>query len=103
MTRNCRELREANLEAVAELHADDAAALGVRGGDPLRVTSRRGSEVFSARVVEGARKGLVFVHMHDPERLCNRLTNDAVDPVSRQPEFKICAVKAVKVEKAGKA
>jgi nitrate reductase NapA len=47
-------------------------------------------------VVDGARKGLVFVHMHDPDHMCNRLTNDAVDPVSRQPEFKICAVKAAK-------
>jgi nitrate reductase NapA len=52
--------------------------------------------VFKARVVEGARQGLVFAHMHDPDRMCNVLTNDAVDPVSRQPEFKICAVKAAK-------
>jgi nitrate reductase (cytochrome) len=37
------------------------------------------------------------VHMHDPDRMCNRVTNDAVDPASRQPEFKIAAVK---IEKA---
>lgn len=96
MTRNCKELRQANYESLAELHPEDAAALGVRSGDAVRLTSRRGSEVFKARVVDGARKGLIFVHMHDPERMCNRLTIDAVDPVSRQPEFKICAVKAVK-------
>ncbi len=62
----------------------------------MRLTSRRGSEVFRARVVDSARKGLVFVHMHDPDRMCNKLTIDAVDPVSRQPEFKICAVKAAR-------
>ena len=96
MTRNCQELRQANAETVAELHPADASALGIRTGDPVRLTSRRGSVVFKARVVEGARQGLVFAHMHDPDRMCNVLTNDAVDPVSRQPEFKICAVKAAK-------
>jgi nitrate reductase NapA len=98
MTRNCKELRHANAGAVAELHADDAAALGVRTGDLVRLTSRRGAETFPAKIVPGARKGLVFLHMHDPERLCNRLTVDAVDPISKQPEYKICAVRA---EKAG--
>jgi nitrate reductase (cytochrome) len=96
MTRNCKELRHANAESVAELHPEDASALGVQSGDPVRVTSRRGSEVFETRVVDTARRGLVFVHMHDPERQCNKLTIDAVDPVSRQPEFKICAVKVTK-------
>jgi nitrate reductase NapA len=96
MTRNCKELRHASSESVAELHPEDAAALDVKSGDPVRVTSRRGSEVFKARVVDTARKGLVFVHMHDPDRMCNKLTIDAVDPVSRQPELKICAVKAAK-------
>jgi len=61
------------------------------------VSSRRGAETFRVKVTDTARLGLVFVHMHDAEHLCNRVTVDAVDPVSRQPEFKICAVK---VEKA---
>jgi len=97
MTRNCRELRQANAEAVAEMHPDDAARLGAKDGDLVRISSRRGHETFRVRVVEGARPGLVFVHMHDDQRLCNRITIDAVDPVSRQPEFKICAVKVEKV------
>jgi nitrate reductase NapA len=100
MTRNCKELRHANYEAVAELHPQDASALGVSTGDEVRVTSRRGSEVFRVRVVDTARQGLVFVHMHDPDHMCNKLTIDAVDPVSRQPEFKICAVKVAKVPTA---
>jgi nitrate reductase NapA len=63
----------------------------------VQITSRRGAEKFRTKVTDTARVGLVFVHMHDDQRMCNRITNDAVDPVSRQPEFKICAVK---VEKA---
>jgi len=103
MTRNCKELRHANYETLAELHAEDAAALGVKSGDPVRITSRRGSVVFKVRVVDSARRGLVFAHMHDPDRMCNVLTIDAVDPVSRQPEFKICAVKVEKAAGLGKA
>ena len=97
MTRNCRELRHARAEATAEMHPQDAARLGVEGGDPVRITSRRGQETFRVSLAEGGRPGVVFVHMHDDRRLCNRITIDAVDPVSRQPEYKICAVK---VEKA---
>jgi nitrate reductase NapA len=100
MTRNCKELRHANAESVAELHPEDGKRLGVRTGDEVRVTSRRGAETFKAKLVDGARAGTVFVHMHDPQRMCNRLTIDAVDPVSKQPEFKICAVKIEPVRKA---
>ena len=100
MTRNCKELRHANAEAVAELHPDDGARLGVGTGERVRIASRRGAETFRVRLTEGARTGTVFVHMHDPDRLCNRITIDAVDPISRQPEFKICAVK---IEKSGTA
>jgi nitrate reductase NapA len=96
MTRNCPELRQANFEAVAQIHPDDAKRLGVRSGDPLSLKSRRGAQTFKVRVNDGERPGLVFVHMHDPDRMCNKLTIDAVDPISRQPEFKICAVKAEK-------
>jgi nitrate reductase NapA len=97
MTRTCAELRHANAEAVAELAPDDGARLGVRTGDRVRLTSRRGAGVFTAKLVSGARPGLVFLHMHDDQRMCNALTIDAVDPVSKQPEYKICAVR---VEKA---
>jgi nitrate reductase NapA len=100
MTRNCQELRHANLEAVVELHPEDGKKLGVRTGDLVKVTSRRGAETFRAKLVDGAKPGLAFVHMHDPDHMCNRITIDAVDPISRQPEFKICAVK---IEKAGQA
>jgi len=97
MTRNCKELQHANAEALAELHPQDAARLGVQSGDTVQITSRRGADRFRVKVTDSTRVGLVFVHMHDDKRMCNRITIDAVDPISRQPEFKICAVK---VEKA---
>ena len=96
MTGTVQELRNANREAVAELHPQDAAKVGVKDGDRLRITSRRGQETFPVRVTETSRQGLVFVHMHDAARMCNTLTIDAADPVSRQPEFKICAVKVAR-------
>jgi nitrate reductase NapA len=100
MTRNCKELRHANYEAVVEIHPEDGKKLGVKTGDSVRVTSRRGAEVFRVKIVDGAKPGLAFVHMHDQDRMCNKLTIDAVDPISRQPEFKICAVR---IEKIGNA
>jgi nitrate reductase NapA len=96
MTRNCKELRQASAEAVAEIHPEDGKTLGLKTGDAVRVTSRRGGETFKVKLTDSSRKGLVFVHMHDDKRLCNLPCNDAVDPISRQPEFKICAVKLEK-------
>ncbi len=100
MTGSCRALRDANAVTVAELHPEDARRLGVATGDPVRIVSRRGAGTFPVRVTEASRPGLVFLHMHDPDRMCNALTVDAVDPVSKQPEYKICAVR---IERAGVA
>ena len=97
MTMNCRELKHANAHAVAELHPDDAKDLAVKEGDTVRITSRRGDETFPVKVTEVSRPGMIFVHMHDAEKLCNKITIDAVDPGSKQPEFKICAVQIAKV------
>ncbi len=97
MTRNCKELRHANAESMAEVHPDDARKLAIKTGDTVRITSRRGAENFHVKVTDFSKPGLVFVHMHDPDHMCNRVTIDAVDPISKQPEFKVCAVKVEKV------
>lgn len=96
MTRQCKELVHAKYAAELEIHPDDASKVGVIAGDLVKVTSKRGSEVFPANVTDTSPVGTVFVHMHDPERMCNRITIDAFDPGSKQPEFKICAVKLEK-------
>ena len=96
MTMQCKELKHTKSRAEVEIHPADAAKLGVKTGDGVKVTSRRSSVVFPALVTDTTREGMVFVNMHDPDRLCNEITIDAFDPGSKQPEFKICAVKMEK-------
>ena len=79
-----------------EVHPEDAEKLGIRTGDGVRVTSRRASVVFPALVTENSQPGLVFVHMHDPDLMCNEITLDQFAPGSKEPTFKICAVKVAK-------
>ncbi|NYG59965.1 assimilatory nitrate reductase catalytic subunit [Nocardioides daedukensis] len=73
-----------------ELHPMLAGRCGVIDGEPLRLTTRRGSMVAPARVVSTIRPDTVFVPFHWVG--ANLLTNDALDPASRMPEFKACAV-----------
>jgi nitrate reductase NapA len=98
MTMKAEELRRAQPECYVEVHPADAAALGIERGDRVRITSRRGEAVIKARVVDIPRKGMVFVPWHwaDAQSLINRVTIDAYDPGSKQPEFKVCAVKIAK-------
>jgi assimilatory nitrate reductase catalytic subunit len=72
-----------------ELHPLLAGRLGVVTGDPLQVSTRRGVMTAPARVVPTIRPDTVFVPFHWVG--ANRLTNDALDPASRMPEFKVCA------------
>jgi len=97
MTMKCRELARTKSTSEAEIHPADAKRLEVRTGDKVKVTSRRGSVVFPVLVSDGSQEGMVFVHMHDPDLMCNEITLDQFDPGSKEPTFKICAVK---VEKA---
>jgi len=95
MTMKAAELRRAQPEAFVEINPFDAEKLGVKSGDMVRITSRRGEAVIKARVVDTPRVGMVFVPFHWAEEnsLINRVTIDAYDPASKQPEFKVCAVK----------
>ncbi len=81
-------------EAWLEIHPADAAELGVHSGDLVRVTSSRGSvDRLRARVTAIVRPGEVFVPFHWEERCANRLTTDECDPISREPNYKQCAVR----------
>ena len=94
MTRNMKEMKRA-LEATADLHPADAKRMGLQEGQTVRVISRRGEASFRLQITDDSPEGVVNIHMHDPERMCNLMTTDAVDPVSKQPEYKICAVRVV--------
>jgi formate dehydrogenase alpha subunit len=85
-------LDEAYPEARVEIHPADAEIHGIRNGDPVRVTSRRGEVVLRATVTEKTTVGVVFIPFHFAEAAANLLTNDALDPQAKIPEFKACAV-----------
>jgi len=82
----------------AELHPALARRHGIRDGDAVRVTTRRGLATFEARLTEAIREDTVFVPFHwGGEGKANTLTNPALDPTSRMPEFKVCAARLERV------
>ncbi|MDX1512146.1 MAG: periplasmic nitrate reductase subunit alpha [Gammaproteobacteria bacterium] len=98
MTRRVPELYSAVPNAVAYMHPDDATELGLRRGSEIRVTSRRG-EIRTRVETRGRNKpprGLIFVPWFDASQLINKVTLDATDPISKQTDFKKCAVKISK-------
>ncbi|MEU8669732.1 bifunctional nitrate reductase/sulfite reductase flavoprotein subunit alpha [Streptomyces anulatus] len=85
-----------------EIHPDDAAALGIGEDDCVEVASRRGRVVLPARITDRVRAGECFAPFHWNDLFgeylgVNAVTNDAVDPISFQPELKLCAVRLAKV------
>jgi predicted molibdopterin-dependent oxidoreductase YjgC len=97
MSRRCQGLDEIYPEALAEINPSDASKLGVEDGAKVKVTSRRGEVEVEAQVTERVPKGTIFMSFHFGEAAANVLTNPALDPVSKIPELKVCAVR---VEKA---
>ncbi len=93
MTRVSPHLHREMPEAVMEIHPEDAGALGCQDGDRVRVSSRRGSIVTRISVTDRIGKGVVFMPFHFAESAANALTNTALDPVCKIPEYKVCAVK----------
>ncbi|MEU8366841.1 molybdopterin oxidoreductase family protein [Micromonospora tulbaghiae] len=93
-TRRVAALRRAAPGGFVELHPDLAARIGVTEGAPVRVVSRRGELRAPARLSTAIRPDTVFAPFHWPgAQRANSVTNDALDPVSGMPEFKICAVR----------
>jgi assimilatory nitrate reductase catalytic subunit len=93
-TRRVAELNAAAPGPFVEIHPRLAARLGAAEGDPVAVVSRRGRAVAPARITSAIRPDTVFMPFHWPgEGRANSLTNPALDPTSRMPEFKACAVR----------
>ncbi len=98
-------LNKLNPSPFVEIHPDDAAALDVAEGDSVRVRSRRGAAVLPAVLTDRVRPGNCFAPFHWSDMFgadvtINAVTNDAVDPASLQPEFKVSAVALEKVAAA---
>jgi nitrate reductase NapA len=99
MTRRVPALFKAYPHATAAIHRDDAVKLGIANGDRLRISSRRGSVEVMAEI-DGRVKpqpGLVFVPWFDEDVMINKVTLDAFCPISKQTDFKKCAVRLEKV------
>ena len=98
MTRRVPELYRALPDAVIFMNPEDAKARGLRRGMPAKVQSRRGE--ITARIETRGRnkppRGLIFVPWFDASRLVNKVTLDATDPLSKETDYKKCAVKVVR-------
>ena len=99
MTRRIPVLHQAVPKAYVELNPEDAEKMGIKNGNTVRLISRRGQIELPASVNERGKpvKGHVFVPFFDEGKLINELTLDAFCPISKQPDYKKCAIK---VEKA---
>lgn len=93
MSRRARALDEIQPEPFVELNPGDAVQLGIGEGDAVRISSRRGSVTAPARITSRVSPGSVFMPFHFREAAANVLTNDALDPTAKIPEFKYCAVR----------
>ena len=99
MTRRVPELYKAVPDALVYMHPDDAKSRGLKRGDAVKLVTRRG-EVLTRVETRGRNKmpvGLVFIPFFDEHRMVNKLTLDATCPISKETDFKKCAVKVVKV------
>ncbi len=99
MTRRVGELHRAVPEAVVFMHPDDAKDRGIQRGMQVKLASRRG-EITAHVETKGRNKvprGLVFIPFFDEGRLVNKLTLDATCPISKETDFKKCAVKVTRV------
>jgi predicted molibdopterin-dependent oxidoreductase YjgC len=97
MSRRASGLLEICSQAQVEINPDDAVKLGLNGHKRVRVTSRRGSIESEAWVTDRVPPGMVYANFHFPDASANILTLAVLDPVSKTPSFKICAVKVESV------
>jgi len=99
MTRRVPILHKAAPESYVEINPDDANRMGVVNGAIVKVSSRRGSVVMKASINGRGRpaRGQVFVPFFDESYLINEVTLDAFCPISKQPDYKKCAVKLERV------
>ena len=97
MTRRSKVLDALEPEAVATLSREELAKIGAKAGDMIRVSTRRGSIDIMAREDVDVPSGVIFIPFCYVEASANMLTNAALDPVGKIPEFKFCASRIERV------
>ncbi|NJN98195.1 MAG: molybdopterin-dependent oxidoreductase [Anaerolineales bacterium] len=93
MTRRASGLEAVYPEALIEINPKDARQANIGDGQLMRVASRRGEITAKAQVTDRVEPGLIFATFHFPESAANFLTNPALDPQAKIPEYKVCAVR----------
>ena len=93
MTGKTPEIDLISPECFAEINPADAARLGLKEKDWVRLTSRRGSVAMRATITDKSQEGTIFATYNHLATLVNLLTLDALDRLSRSPEYKLCAIK----------
>jgi len=101
MTRRSPSLNREADKPFVEINPVDAARIGIRDGDAVRVSTRRDAIVTTAHITERVSRGSIFAAFHFFEAPADALTIDALDPVSKVPEFKVCAANLRKEESDG--
>ena len=99
MTGRIPQLRNAMPKAYVEMHPADASAISAKPGDMIRIVSRRGTitlPLYNGRAKP--ERGAVFVPFFDESKLINRVTLDEYCPISKEPDYKKCAIRIEKVE-----
>ncbi len=100
MTRRSEHLESEEPTGWIEINTEDAKTLDIKDKEMVRAVTRRGEVNVPARVTPGIMKGEVFMPFHYAECPANRLTNNALDPIAKIPEFKACAVRVEKIKEA---
>jgi formate dehydrogenase major subunit len=93
MTHRARNLEAMYPEALIEIHPKDAKKAEIEHGTLIKVASRRGEIVAKAELTDRVEPGLIFGTFHFADSAANFLTNPALDPQAKIPEYKVCAVK----------
>jgi assimilatory nitrate reductase catalytic subunit len=100
-TRRVARLQDMMPAPLVEIHPAAARSYGLASGDLAKLSTPRGSALFKVKVTASIRQDTVFVPFHwSGQQSINRLTNPALDPTSRMPEFKVCAVRIERAEQA---
>jgi formate dehydrogenase alpha subunit len=96
ITRRIERLDQEVPTGFVSIHPDDATKLGIKDGDMIKITSRRGEIKIQAKIFDEVEPGVVYVPMHFAECSANILTDTKLDPVSKIPGYKVCGVKVSK-------
>jgi predicted molibdopterin-dependent oxidoreductase YjgC len=100
MTRRSETLDKEVPTGWIEINTEDAAALGIKNKELIKAITRRGEVEVPAKVTDDIKKGEMFMPFHFAECAANKLTNNALDPACKIPEFKACSVKVEKIQEA---